>query len=126
MDRFAASPGIQNFCESLGRVDRPNNPAWAGKYERHVRAILAANPDRLVQCMALSAAATIAKNGGAARQGEAETLYESFIKQFGDGSNPGTKDIEAMMVRAATRELTQLRERRTKKNREPQPPGAKP
>jgi hypothetical protein len=112
VDRFAESPGIQNFCECLGSVMDDRSPKWAAKYERHLRAILLKNRDRLVRCMAMSALATIVKNSGEARLDEAEQLHESFIKAFEDLSDPRTKDIEAMMIKQAKRELKKIRDRK--------------
>ena len=111
VDRFADSPGIQNFCECLGSVDG-RSPSWAIKYERHLRTIVARNRDRWVLCMAKYALATVVKNSGADRQAEAEQLYESFIKRFEDLSNPSTKGMEAQMIEIAKGEIKKIRDRR--------------
>ncbi len=109
VDRFADSPGIQNFCECLGSVDG-RSPSWAIKYERHLRTIVARNRDRWVLCMAKFALATVVKNSGADRQDEAEQLYESFIKRFEDLSDPSTKGMEAQMIEIAKREIRKIRD----------------
>ena len=91
------------------------SPSWAIKYERHLRTIVARNRDRWVLCMAKFALATVVKNAGAARQDEAEQLYESFIKRFEDLSDPSTKGMEAQMIEMAKREIRKIRDLR--KNR---------
>ena len=121
VDRFADSPGIQNFCECLGSVDG-RSPNWAPKYERHLRTIVARNRDRWVLCMANFALATVVKNSGPDRQDEAVTLYESFIKRFEDLSDPSTKGMEAQMIEMAKREIRKIRDLR--KNRPAPIPGA--
>ena len=51
---------------------------------------------------------------GEARRDEAETLYESVIKQFGDLSDPGTKNVEELVIEQARRELKEIRDRKAK------------
>ena len=109
--QFADRPGIQNFCECLGSVSG-HSPAWAGKYERHLRTILDRNRDRLVLCMAHYALATVLKNADAARHDEAEKLYESFIKRFEDHPDPATKGLESQMIEMAKQEIKRIRDRR--------------
>jgi RNA polymerase sigma-70 factor (ECF subfamily) len=120
VDRFADSPGIQNLCECLGSVDG-YSPAWAGKYERHLRTIVDRNRDRLVLSMAKYALAVVVRNSGETRQDEAERLYESFIERFKDLSEPRTRGMEAQMIEIARREIRQIRDR--KRNRPAQAGG---
>jgi RNA polymerase sigma factor (sigma-70 family) len=121
VDRFADSPGIQNFCECLGSVDG-RSPSWAPKYERHLRTIVDRNRDRWVLCMAKFALATVVKNSGPARQDEAVQLYESFIKRFEDLSDPSSKHMESQMIEMAKRQIKMIRDQN--KGRPAPVPGA--
>ncbi len=112
--RFPDSPDIFNFCECL--VDRQGESRpWAIKYERHLRTILDRNRGRWVRCTALYALAAIANGAGADRQDEAAALFESVIKQFGDLSDPRTKNVEKFVVEKARRELKAIRDRKAKR-----------
>jgi hypothetical protein len=109
--RFPDSPDIFNFCECL--VDRSGKSRpWAIKYERHLRTILDRNRDRWVRCTAMYALASVANSAGEARQDEAAKLYESVIQQFGDLSDPRTKNVEKFVVEQARRELKTIRDRK--------------
>jgi RNA polymerase sigma factor (sigma-70 family) len=77
--RFAASPEIRTFCEVLS-----SGPTWAGKFEKHLLAILDKNNDRGVRIMGLFAQASLAESAGAARQEEAMKLYQQFVATFKD------------------------------------------
>jgi uncharacterized protein (TIGR03067 family) len=117
--RFPDSPEIFNFGESLV-VQHGKARPWAFKYERHLRAILDRNRDRLVRCTALYALAAIANSAGAARQDEAAALFESLIQQFGDLSDPRTKNVEKFVIEQARRQLKEIR------NRKPDRPAPQP
>jgi RNA polymerase sigma factor (sigma-70 family) len=119
--RFPDSPKIFNFGECLVVRHEKARP-WAIKYERHLRVILDRNRERWVRCTALYALAAIANSAGPARQDEAEALFESLIKQFGDLSDPSTKNVEQMVVNQARRQLKEIRDR--KANRPAPKPGA--
>jgi hypothetical protein len=112
--RFPDSPEIFNFGESLVVQHEKARP-WAFKYERHLRAILDRNRDRWVRCTALYALAAIANGAGPARQDEAAALFDAVIKQFGDLSDPKTKDVEKFVVEQAKRQLKEIRDRKAKR-----------
>ncbi len=107
-ERFAASPDISNFCESLG--SRNGGPPWAGKYERHLRTILDRNRTRLVRCTASFALASVVQGAGEARQEEARALYQQFLKDF-DGSDPSIKSVEDNLIFSAKHEAEGIRKR---------------
>jgi hypothetical protein len=104
---FAGSPGIQHFCECLAPIDRIS-PSWAGKYEQHLRAILEKNSDRFVRCSAQFALASVVRSTGEAREDEAAVLYQQFIDQFKEHTNPGTSHFEEMYVGRATKDLAKI------------------
>ncbi len=107
--RFPDSPDIFNFCECL--VDRSGKcRPWAIKYEHHLRTILDRNRNRWVRCTAMYALASVADGAGEARQDEAAKLYESVIQQFGDLSDPRTKNVEEFVVKQARNELKRIRD----------------
>ncbi|MEJ7638157.1 MAG: TlpA disulfide reductase family protein [Singulisphaera sp.] len=109
VDRFAASPGIQNFCESLGSGS--GSPPWAGRYEKHLRTILDENQDRFVRCTALFALASVIQAAGEARQDEAEGLYQRLVKEFEGHDDPSTRDVVGTFVGRAKAEAAGIRAR---------------
>jgi RNA polymerase sigma-70 factor (ECF subfamily) len=117
--RFPDSPKIFNFGECLVDRDGKARP-WAIKYERHLRTILDRNRQRWVRCTALYALAAIANGAGAARQDEAAALFESLVKQFGDLSDPSTKNVEEYLVKKAKQQLKNITDLKAK----PQPKAA--
>jgi RNA polymerase sigma-70 factor (ECF subfamily) len=119
--RFPDSPDIFNFCECLYDRAGTSRP-WAIKYERHLRTILDRNRDRWVRCTAMFALASVVNGAGESRRDEAENLYESVIKQFGDLSDPRTKNVEELVIEMAKRQLKTIRDR--KADRPAPPPGA--
>ncbi|MBC8355647.1 MAG: hypothetical protein H8E66_27020 [Planctomycetes bacterium] len=80
---YAASPGIHNFCMSLGGMNP--SPSWASEFEAHLRAILEVNQDRGVRCTASLALASVVQLS-VDRQTEAKELYEKFLAEF-DGQH---------------------------------------
>ncbi len=58
------------------------------------------------------ALASVVNNAGENRREEAETLYESVIKQFGDLSDPRTKNVEEHVIGEAKRALKEIRDRK--------------
>ena len=105
---FARRPGIQHFCECLAPIDRIS-PPWAGKYEKHLRTILEKNSDRFVRCSAQFALASVVRSTGESREDEAAILYQQFIDQFKEHTNPGTSHIEEMYVDRARKELARIK-----------------
>jgi thiol-disulfide isomerase/thioredoxin len=105
-DRFAASPDIHHFCESLGIGD--GSPPWASRYEKHLRTILEKNRTRLVRCTASFALASVVDSIGADRQDEALALYKQFVKNF-DGSDPYIKPVEDNLISCAKHEAEVIR-----------------
>jgi thiol-disulfide isomerase/thioredoxin len=106
--RFAASPDISNFCETLGTGS--GSPPWAGSYEKHLRTILVKNRTRLVRCTASFALASVVQGVGEERQDEAEALYRQFVKDF-DGSDPSIKSVEDNLISSAKTEAAGIRAR---------------
>jgi RNA polymerase sigma factor (sigma-70 family) len=106
VSRFAASPDIYNFCESLAPLSG-TPPRWAGKYEPGLRAILAKNRHRLVRLTAHFALASVINSAGAAREDEVVKLFEQLLKDF-DGSDP-TIGVERDYLRRARAELEEIR-----------------
>jgi thiol-disulfide isomerase/thioredoxin len=107
-DRFAASPDISHFGETLGSMN--GGPPWAVKYERHLRAVIAANRTRLVRCTASFALASVVQRAGEVRQDEAEALYRQFLKDF-DGSDPSIKNVEDNLIHSARVEADGIKAR---------------
>jgi hypothetical protein len=107
-DRFAASPDISHFGETLGVGD--GSPMWAVKYEKHLRTILDKNRTRLVRCTASFALASVVQGTGEDRQKEAEALYRQFVKDF-DGSDPSIKPVEDNLIFCAKSEAEIIRTR---------------
>jgi thiol-disulfide isomerase/thioredoxin/dienelactone hydrolase len=106
-DRYAESPDIFQFCESLGALRVPP-PPWAGRFERHLRAILQANQDRRVRCAAHFALASVVQSAPEDRQTEAEALFEQFCAEF-DGKHPYRfRQIEQMLHDLARDQLKEL------------------
>ena len=107
-ERFAASPDISHLAESLGGLG--GSPPWAGRFEGHLKKILAQNRTRLVRCTASLALASIAQGSGEGRQDEAEALYRRFLRDF-DGSDPSTKGVEDNLIFRAKQEADGIRAR---------------
>jgi thiol-disulfide isomerase/thioredoxin len=105
-DRFASSPDIHHFCESLGAGD--GSPPWAGRYEKHLRTILEKNRTRLVRCTASFALASVVDSMGPDRQDEALALYRQFLKDF-DGSDRSIKPVEDSLISCAKHEADVIR-----------------
>ena len=103
-DKYASSPEIVHFCEGLRGGGR-----WAVAYERHLRAILKANPDRFVRCSAHYALATVVQSTSEDRQSEAEELFNSFLKDFDGKHNHQAIGIEQQYRAEAQRHLDELR-----------------
>jgi hypothetical protein len=95
-------------CECLAPIDRIS-PPWAGKYEKHLRSILEKNSDRFVRCSAQFALASVVRSTGESREDEAAILYQQFIDQFKEHTNPGTSHIEEMYVDRARTELARIK-----------------
>jgi RNA polymerase sigma-70 factor (ECF subfamily) len=106
VSRFADSPDIHNFCETLAPLTG-TPPPWAREYERALRTILEKNRHRLVRVTAQFALASVVKSAGEARQEEAVRLFEQLLKEF-DGSDP-TLGVEKQFLRVALAELEEIR-----------------
>jgi thiol-disulfide isomerase/thioredoxin len=102
VQRYADSPGITNFCFCCGQS------AWGTRFESHLRTILAKNQDRGVRANASFSLASIAAAGGESRRGEAEQLFEDFLKQF-DGGDARQAGVEKVLRQQAEHELAALR-----------------
>ena len=100
--RYADSPHIRNFCELHGC-------RWAGPFEKHLRTILDRNQHRDVRAAASFALAYVVQEAGESRQGEAEKLYEEFIKTFDGKEEYFFANIEKDWNRRANDELAVLR-----------------
>ncbi|AGA31520.1 redoxin domain-containing protein [Singulisphaera acidiphila] len=109
-ERYAASPHIGHFCESLGGSAAESLP-WSGRFERHLRAILRVNQDRWVRCAAQMALAVTVQTSGEERQPEAETLYEQFCREFDGKHRYRQQNLEEQLVFEARRHLAELRSR---------------
>jgi poly(3-hydroxybutyrate) depolymerase/thiol-disulfide isomerase/thioredoxin len=107
-DRYADSPDICHFCEGLG-VLSSSSPPWAGRFERHLRAILRVNRDRAVRCEAQIALATVVQSAPEDRQGEAERLFEQFCAEFDGKQSYPFQGIERMLNSRAKDQLKELR-----------------
>jgi thiol-disulfide isomerase/thioredoxin/predicted esterase len=106
-DRYAGSPDIRRFPEGLAGP-AGGSPPWAGRYERHLRAILEANRDRAVRCAAHYTLASVVLVGGEDRQDEAETLLEQFCAEF-DGTHAyHYQGVEQVYLHTARTELKEL------------------
>jgi predicted esterase/thiol-disulfide isomerase/thioredoxin len=105
-ERFAASPEISHFCEVLGIVAHPR---WAGRFEKHLRAIRSKNRTRLVRCTAHFALASVVQNSGGPRQDEAERLYDQFIKEFSGLPTYPASGVEDSLLAEAKAQLEDLR-----------------
>lgn len=106
-ERYAASPDLCHFCESLAGVT--GSPPWAVRYERHLRAILEANRNRAVRCMAQYALASVVLAAGEERQAEAEALFEQFCSEFDGTHDYSYQSIEQMYHQIARTQLNELR-----------------
>ncbi len=109
-DKYPSSPDICHFCESLR-----DGPAWAVPYERHLRAIVQSNPDRLIRCTAQFALANVVAADAEERQSEAEELFKQFLAEFDGTFRFAAQGIEQMYVREAQDRLVELRNRGTGK-----------
>jgi thiol-disulfide isomerase/thioredoxin len=105
--RYASSPDITNFCECLGMGS--GSPAWAGKYEKHLRKILKENRNRRARGGAAFALASVVHfAGGVDRQREAEKLYQQYLHDF-DGSDPINGSVEQVLREAARAACEEVR-----------------
>ena len=104
---YADSPDILifNFCEIVGNM----SPSWAGRYERHLLAILKANQDRSVRCAAQFALASLVEWSGETRQAEAEKLYNQFLENFDGQYQYPFQGIEQRYCAQATNAIVGLR-----------------
>ena len=109
-EKYAASPEISHFCECLNSVMGGDKP-WAGRYERHLRAVLEANEQRKVRCAAALSLAAIVQSAGEDRQAEAEALYEKFLEEFDGKRNYDYQQIEGMYRDLAKGQLDEVRHR---------------
>ena len=105
-DRYASSPDIHHFCEILSRFH--GSPPWAGRYERHLRAILQVNQDRKVRCSAQFSLASVVQVTSEHRLAEAEALFEQFCTEFDGKHSYSYQRIEKALIRAAKNQLKEL------------------
>lgn len=106
-ERFAASPDIGRFCNTVVGPGSP--PPWAARYEPHLREIVGVNRDRWVRCSALYALASVVLAGSDDRQTEALELFEQFCAEF-DGTHAYEwQQPEQVLVHEARTELHNLR-----------------
>jgi thiol-disulfide isomerase/thioredoxin/poly(3-hydroxybutyrate) depolymerase len=105
---YPGSGDIVHFCEDLG-VLRGGSPPWAGRFERHLRAILGVNQNRYVRCMAQYALASAVRSSPEDRQDEAEALFEAFRTEFDGKHAYSHQQIEQHLSAMAQRELKELR-----------------
>jgi thiol-disulfide isomerase/thioredoxin/predicted esterase len=103
---YASSPDIGHFCEGLR-----TGPPWSVPYERHLRAILRVNQDRLVRCTARFALANVVQAAAEERQAEAETLFEQFLAEFDGKQSYRAQGIEQGYIAEARGQLVELRHR---------------
>jgi thiol-disulfide isomerase/thioredoxin len=107
-DRYADSPDLTHFCEGLGAS--PNgSPPWAGRFERHLRAIVEVNQDRRVRCAARFALASVVQSSSGDRQAEAEVLFEQFCDEFDGKRAYRYQHIEQLLLGLARDQLAELR-----------------
>jgi thiol-disulfide isomerase/thioredoxin len=106
-ERYAASPDIQHFGGVL--AGPAGSPPWAVRYERHLRAILKVNTDRMVRCAALHALASVVMIAGEERQPEAEALFEVFCSEFDGRHAYRYQNIEQVYRHEAEIQLKELR-----------------
>lgn len=106
-ERFADSADIDYFCGTL--TGPGGSPPWATQYERHLRAICAANRNRATGCVAHFALASVVHISSEERQGDAAELYEKFCTEF-DGTHPYSHQmIEQNYLHEARIQLHDLR-----------------
>ncbi len=106
-ERAADSPDICHFCEGLGGAG--TTPPWAGRFERHLRAILRVNRHRAVRCSAHFALASVVQSTALDRQEEALGLYEQFCAQFEGKHSYSYQGIEEMLGEMARGQIKELR-----------------
>jgi poly(3-hydroxybutyrate) depolymerase/peroxiredoxin len=109
-ERYAASPRIGEFCAGLGGSGN-ESPPWAGRFERHIRAVLRVNRDRWVRCTARLALAGTLQTFGEDRQAEAERQYELFCGEFDGKHRYRQQGLEEQLIFEARRRLAELRGR---------------
>lgn len=107
-DRYAASPGLANFCEHVGGMG--DAPGWGRRFEPHMRRILEVNEDRFVRCSAKIALAAIVRSGGVERQPEARQLFEEYLAEFDGETVYHAQGIEQSNRRKAQRILGSMRD----------------
>jgi dienelactone hydrolase/thiol-disulfide isomerase/thioredoxin len=105
-DQYASSPEISHFCEGLRSGAR-----WAVPYERHLRAILQVNQDRMVRCSAQFALAKVVQASTEDRQAEAQELFEHFLAEFDGKYSYHAQGIEQQYIAEAKDQLVELRQR---------------
>ncbi len=108
-DRLAGGGGLGHFCEGLGT--HAGSPPWAGAFERHVRAILAANQDRRIRCAAMFALASIVQSADEGRGGEAEELFTRFRAEFDGSVSYPYQTLEKELNKLAEGQIAELRHR---------------
>jgi len=109
-DRYAASPGLANFCEQVGGVGGMGSaPGWGRRFEPHIRRILEVNEDRFVRCSAKFALACIVRSGAIERQPEAHQLFEEFLAEFDGETDYHAQSIEQHYRQTAQRVLESIR-----------------
>ena len=102
---YAASPGIHNFCLSLGGMNP--SPSWASEFEPHLRAFLEVNQDRAVRCTASLALASVVQLS-VDRQLEAKELYEIFITQFDGQHEYNFQNVEQVLHERAKERMLSM------------------
>ena len=107
VESAAGSPDICHFCEGLGGPGM--TPPWAGRFERHLRAILRVNSHRKVRCSAEFSLASIVQSTASDRQEEALGLYEQFCAQFDGKHSYSYQGIEDMLGKMARGQINELR-----------------
>ncbi len=105
-DKYASSPDISHLCEGLHSGAR-----WTVPFERHLRAILQVNQDRMVRCSAQFALAKVVQAATEDRQAEAQELFEQFLAEFDGKYSYRAQFIEQQYLAEAQDELAELRQR---------------
>jgi|GEM_PF-1633196 len=103
--RFAESPDISHFCESLFLN---GVPPWAAAFEKHLRTIADKNRTSLIRLTSHYALASVVRSKGVDGQGKAEELFRQFIADFGGLTDVHTKSIRDYLLSEARRELKQI------------------
>ncbi len=102
--KFADNPDISHFCESLFLN---GGPPWASRFERHLRTIAETNKTPSVQATSRYGVASVVRGKGVDGQGEAEKLYQQFVKDYeGDSKQP----LRRQLVGWARQELNEIKQ----------------